>query len=214
MSSITTPDPATAAASAASDTSAAPPNPSSEAQEVSQSADPSVPDPATAVASTSTEAAPPLSKKAQKKLAKAAWLAERKKERRAVEKERRKEKKRAFAEKRAAGELDPEDEERERKRLKVDKGPRTPFAARVVVDLGFDEKMTENVSTIACSGVVVLTLGGAGGQVALIAARVYVQREQEGTASILLASVHFVKWTDAHAYGRYKSFGVQEMGRR
>ncbi|KAL1944097.1 hypothetical protein VTO73DRAFT_3282 [Trametes versicolor] len=144
MSSITTPDPATAAASAASDTSAAPPNPFSEAQEVSQSADPSVPDPATAVASTSTEAAPPLSKKAQKKLAKAAWLAERKKERRAVEKERRKEKKRAFAEKRAAGELDPEDEERERKRLKVDKGPRTPFAARVVVDLGFDEKMTEN----------------------------------------------------------------------
>lgn len=109
MSSITTPDPATAATPVVSDTSAAHSNPSSEAQEVFQSADPSVPDPTTAVASTSTEIAPPLSKKAQKKLAKAAWLAERKKERRAVEKERRKEKKRAFAEKRTAGELDPED---------------------------------------------------------------------------------------------------------
>ncbi|KAI0326714.1 hypothetical protein GY45DRAFT_1328584 [Cubamyces sp. BRFM 1775] len=90
----------------------------------------------------------PLSKKAQKKLAKAAYIAERKKERRAAEKERRKEKKRLLAEKRAAGELDPEEEaelrERERKRQKLEKGPRTPFNARVVVDLGFDEMMTEN----------------------------------------------------------------------
>ncbi|KAI0638590.1 guanine-1-methyltransferase-domain-containing protein [Trametes polyzona] len=106
-------------------------------------------DPASVTASTSTDAPQPLSKKAQKKLAKAAYLAERKKERRAAEKERRKEKRRALAEKRAAGELDPEDEaelerERERKRQKTDKGPRTPFGARVVVDLGFDEKMTEN----------------------------------------------------------------------
>lgn len=159
MSSITTPESVVVAAPAVPDTSAAPQNPSSEAQKTSQSPDPSILNPSPAVASTSTEAAPPLSKKAQKKLAKAAWLAERKKERRAVEKERRKEKKRAFAEKRAAGELDPEDEERERKRLKVDKGPRTPFAARVVVDLGFDEKMTENVSAIGCSGVVALMPG-------------------------------------------------------
>ncbi|KAI0832825.1 guanine-1-methyltransferase-domain-containing protein [Trametes gibbosa] len=96
--------------------------------------------------STNTDPAPPLSKKAQKKLAKAAYLAERKKERRAIEKERRKEKKRALAEKRAAGELDPEEEEAEqqRKRRRTERGPRTPFGARVVVDLGFDEMMTEN----------------------------------------------------------------------
>lgn len=204
MSSISTPDPAMAAAHALPDTSAAPQDPSTEAQAVAEPVDPTIPVPTNAVASTSTESSPPLSKKAQKKLAKAAWLAERKKERRAVEKERRKEKKRAFAEKRAAGELDPEDEERERKRLKIDKGSRTPFAARVVVDLGFDEKMTENVSIIACSSVVALTLGGVGGQVALIAARVYVQREQEGAASVLLAAVHFAEWTDAYAHGRYK----------
>ncbi|KAI0658568.1 guanine-1-methyltransferase-domain-containing protein [Cubamyces menziesii] len=101
-------------------------------------------------ASTSNTETPsqPLSKKAQKKLAKAAYIAERKKERRAAEKERRKEKRRLLAEKRAAGELDPEEEaelrERERKRQKLEKGPRTPFNARVVVDLGFDEMMTEN----------------------------------------------------------------------
>ncbi|KAI0355403.1 hypothetical protein OH77DRAFT_1589872 [Trametes cingulata] len=91
--------------------------------------------------------APPLSKKAQKKLAKAAYIAERKKERRAAEKERRKEKKRLLAEKRAAGELDPEEEERERerKRQRTERaGPRAMFDARVVVDLGFDSMMTEN----------------------------------------------------------------------
>ncbi|KAI0371519.1 hypothetical protein BV20DRAFT_965273 [Pilatotrama ljubarskyi] len=112
----------------------------------SPSPDPSTAQQPTASGSTSTDA-PPLSKKAQKKLAKAAYLAERKKERRAAEKERRKEKKRLLAEKRATGELDPQEEERERerKRQKTDKaGSRTMFDARVVVDLGFDEKMTEN----------------------------------------------------------------------
>ncbi|TFK93636.1 hypothetical protein K466DRAFT_460837, partial [Polyporus arcularius HHB13444] len=86
----------------------------------------------------------PLSKKAQKRLAKAAYIAERKKERRAAEKERKKEKKRALAEKRAAGELDEEEAARDRKRQKTEQGPRTPFNARIVVDLGFDDKMTEN----------------------------------------------------------------------
>ncbi|KAI0677635.1 guanine-1-methyltransferase-domain-containing protein [Trametes maxima] len=98
---------------------------------------------ATATAPAGTDA-PPLSKKAQKKLAKAAYFEERKKERRAAEKERRKEKKRLLAEQRAAGEPDAEDGQRDRKRQKTDKGPRVFFGARVVVDLGFDEKMTEN----------------------------------------------------------------------
>lgn len=83
----------------------------------------------------------PLSKNAQKKLAKAARIAEQKKERRAYEKEKKKEKKRELAAKRAAGELDGE--ELPRKKARVE-GPRTPFQARIVVDLGFDDLMTEN----------------------------------------------------------------------
>ncbi|PIL37540.1 hypothetical protein GSI_01234 [Ganoderma sinense ZZ0214-1] len=99
-------------------------------------------------ADASTSAAEPLSKKAQKKLAKAAHIAERKKERRAAEKERKKEKRREYAQKRDAGELDADELEREgeRKRQKTEggSGRRTAFGARVVVDLGFDAKMTEN----------------------------------------------------------------------
>lgn len=92
------------------------------------------------------EAAPqqPLSKNAQKRLAKAARIAEQKKERRAYEKEKKKEKKRELAAKRAAGELDEEDEQPKKKART--EGPRTPFGARIVVDLGFDDMMTENVS--------------------------------------------------------------------
>lgn len=88
----------------------------------------------------------PLSKNAQKRLAKAARLAELKKERRAYEKEKKKEKKRALAAKRAAGELeDSEGEDAPRKKAKTE-GKRTPFDARIVVDLGFDDLMSENVS--------------------------------------------------------------------
>ncbi|OBZ70507.1 tRNA (guanine(9)-N1)-methyltransferase [Grifola frondosa] len=97
-------------------------------------------------AESSSTSAQPLSKNAQKKLARAAATAEHKKERRKAEKERRKEKKRVMAQKRAAGELDDDDNEGERKRQRTGdhKGPRRPFKARVVVDLGFDDMMTEN----------------------------------------------------------------------
>jgi len=89
--------------------------------------------------------AQPLSKNAQKRLAKAAWVAEQKKERRAAEKARKKEKKRIQAEKRAAGELDENEEQsRVTKKRRTGEGPKKPFKARVVVDLGFDDKMTEN----------------------------------------------------------------------
>ncbi|KAI0711047.1 guanine-1-methyltransferase-domain-containing protein [Cerioporus squamosus] len=88
--------------------------------------------------------APASVEEGAEKLAKAAYIAERKKERRAAEKERKKEKKRALAEKRAAGELDEEEAARDRKRQKTEQGPRTPFNARIVIDLGFDDKMTEN----------------------------------------------------------------------
>ncbi|KZT29448.1 hypothetical protein NEOLEDRAFT_600845 [Neolentinus lepideus HHB14362 ss-1] len=99
-----------------------------------------------AVEPSATDQVQPLSKSAQKKLARAARYADLKQERRAREKEQRKEKKRIRAEKRAAGELDS-DEEREddarRKRRKGDAGRKTVFGARVVVDLGFDELMSE-----------------------------------------------------------------------
>jgi tRNA (guanine9-N1)-methyltransferase len=85
----------------------------------------------------------PVSKKAMKKAAKAERIAATKLERRAREKEARKEKKRILAEKRAAGELNEEDEEETRRRAKR---PRIDFAGNVVVDLGFDELMSDKVS--------------------------------------------------------------------
>jgi tRNA (guanine9-N1)-methyltransferase len=106
---------------------------------------------ASSSAGASTEVAPPLSKKAQKKAAKAARLAAQKLERRAREKETKKEKKRL---KRAAQEQDDEDEAESaipRKRVRVSKpsGPVIKFGARLVIDLGFDDKMTEKVCSIA-----------------------------------------------------------------
>lgn len=87
----------------------------------------------------SDQPAPP-SKSSLKKAARREKFAAQKLERRAKEKLARKEKKRVKAEKRAAGELD-EDEEPQPKKRRV--GP--PFGGRVVIDLGFDEKMTEKV---------------------------------------------------------------------
>ena len=58
-----------------------------------------------------------------------------------------KEKKRELAAKRAAGEIDEgEDAERSRKRARTE-GAKKLFQARIVVDLGFDAMMTENVGT-------------------------------------------------------------------
>ncbi|KAI0040431.1 hypothetical protein FA95DRAFT_869593 [Auriscalpium vulgare] len=84
---------------------------------------------------------PALSKNAQKKARKAALFAERKLQRRAREKEAKKEKKRQRAARAAAGEAGDEDEGRPSKRARG--APRRPFDARVVVDLGFDDKMSE-----------------------------------------------------------------------
>jgi tRNA (guanine9-N1)-methyltransferase len=73
-------------------------------------------------------------------------LEERKIERRAKEKAAKKEKKRKRAEKIAAGEQVSEDE-RSQKRAKVH-GTKQPFAARVVLDLGFDDKMSDKVRNV------------------------------------------------------------------
>lgn len=86
-----------------------------------------------------------LSKNAQKRAAKAAFLAEKKLERRAREKAAKKEKKR---QKREAGEGWYEDEEPSTKKLKRE-GPVQSFNARVVVDLGFDDMMTDKVHNIS-----------------------------------------------------------------
>jgi hypothetical protein len=115
---------------------------------------------APADASGSTEAAThapssanaaPLSKSQQKKAAKAARFAEYKIERRAREKEAKKRKKQERAQKRAAGELhsgeDDDEDEQDRKKKKAKRGQ--PFGATVVVDLGFDDKMTDKVCMCA-----------------------------------------------------------------
>ena len=91
-----------------------------------------------------SEPAQPLSKKAQKRLAKAALFQEKKLEKRRREKAAKKEKKRERRERAEAGELDEEDQEHMRKRQKLN-DPKDPFSARIVVDLGFDDKMNDKV---------------------------------------------------------------------
>ena len=89
----------------------------------------------------------PMSKNAIKKAAKAERLAALKLERRAREKEAKKEKKRIRAEKRAAGELDDDEEEIKRRM----KRPKLQFGGTVVVDLGFDSMMNDKVRSISAS---------------------------------------------------------------
>jgi len=87
----------------------------------------------------------PMSKNAMKKAAKAVKLAALKIERRAREKAAKKEKQRQKAEKRAAGELDDDEDEEKKRRAKR---PKLDFGGTVVVDLGFDEMMSEKVSSL------------------------------------------------------------------
>lgn len=93
-------------------------------------------------------ATPTLSKSAQKRAERKERLAATKLERRAKEKAAKKEKRRIKAEKRAAGELDSADEaERERKKKK----PKLEFGGRVLIDLGFDDKMLDKEINSLCS---------------------------------------------------------------
>jgi len=103
--------------------------------------------PPTLIETTSEVVVP--SKKAQKRALKTARLEERKLERRAKEKVAKKEKKRRRAERIAAGEQLSEDERTE-KRAKLNRA-KEPFAARVVLDLGFDDKMNDKEITSLCS---------------------------------------------------------------
>ena len=92
---------------------------------------------ATSVEKQAADTAPKPSKSALKKAAKAERYAAYRLERRAKEKEARKEKRRIRAEKRAAAEED--DDEHQKKKIKLE------FGGRVVIDLGFDDKMTDKV---------------------------------------------------------------------
>ncbi|KAJ6610410.1 guanine-1-methyltransferase-domain-containing protein [Mycena sp. CBHHK59/15] len=87
------------------------------------------------------------SKSSLKKAARREKFAAIKLERRAKEKLARKEKKRVKAEKRAAGELEDEEDQPQHKKRRI--GP--PFGGRVVVDLDFDNKMTEKEVQSLCS---------------------------------------------------------------
>ena len=89
-----------------------------------------------------------MSKNAIKKAAKAARLAALKLERKAREKETKKEKKRIRVEKRAAGELDDDEEEEIKRRMKR---PKLQYGGTVVVDLGFDSMMNDKVGSIITS---------------------------------------------------------------
>jgi tRNA (guanine9-N1)-methyltransferase len=88
-----------------------------------------------------------LSKKAQKRALKMARLEERKLERRAKEKAAKKEKKRRRAERIAAGEQLSEDKRAE-KRGRLNRA-REAFTARIVLDLGFDDKMSDKVRFVS-----------------------------------------------------------------
>lgn len=79
-----------------------------------------------------------LSKNARKKLLKAERYASMKAERRARDKEKR----RLQAEKRKA---DPEAVQPERSKKRKVQGPRKVFKARIIIDLGFDDLMSEKV---------------------------------------------------------------------
>jgi len=99
--------------------------------------------------SENTSEAVVLSKNAQKRALKMARVEERKLERRAKEKAAKKEKKRKRAERIAAGEQSSEDEMAQ-KRAKMSR-VKEPFSARVVLDLGFDDKMSDKEITSLCS---------------------------------------------------------------
>ncbi|KAH7343876.1 guanine-1-methyltransferase-domain-containing protein [Rhizoctonia solani] len=100
---------------------------------------------------TGSESTPALSKSAQKRLAKAERFAQLKLERRAREKEQKVVKRKEREERIAAGEDVGPPEAKKRRVSREGQGPVRPFDARIVIDLGFDEKMTEKEVGSLCS---------------------------------------------------------------
>lgn len=89
----------------------------------------------------SAEGEPPMSKSRMKKLRKQAEVKAKHAERKAREKAKRAE----LRAKRDAGEIPPDALPPRKKRKIAPAGTPTPFNARVVIDLGFDDKMNEKV---------------------------------------------------------------------
>jgi tRNA (guanine9-N1)-methyltransferase len=89
-----------------------------------------------------------LSKSAQKRLAKAERYAQLKLERRAREKAQKVTKRKEREERAAAGEDTGPSDAKKRRVSREGDGPMRPFNARIVIDLGFDDKMTEKVGIL------------------------------------------------------------------
>ncbi|KAG9101999.1 tRNA (guanine(9)-N(1))-methyltransferase [Ceratobasidium sp. UAMH 11750] len=106
---------------------------------------------ATPVEVTNTDPTPVLSKSAQKRQAKVERFAQLKQERRAREKEEKALKRKEREEQAAAGEDVGPSDSKKRRVTREGEGPVLPFNARIVVDLGFDEKMTEKEVGSLCS---------------------------------------------------------------
>lgn len=159
----------------------------------------------TAIAEESADAPKPPSKTALKKAAKVERFAALKVERRAREKEAKKVKKRQRAEKRAIGELDADDEqERRKKKAKIE------FGGRVVVDLGFDDKMSEKVgSNIFPMAFTTIPSYCSterdddqycylGNHVTVLPVSIHLQHQSKCILPLLFA-LHFVKWSHVHS---------------
>lgn len=130
-----------------------------------------------------------LSKKAQKRAAKAARLHELKLERRAREKEAKKRKRRERANVIANGEGS---ENTSRKRRKTNAGGETRiFNARVVIDLGFDELMSDKVGVSLCSCLLLeVNRSGIGDQFSYFSTGIYVQRKPTCRSRIFGTYIH------------------------
>ena len=134
-----------------------------------------------------------LSKKAQKRAAKAARLHELKLERRAREKEAKKHKRRERARAIANGELN-ENTSRKRRRTNAS-GETEIFNARVVVDLGFDELMSDKVGISLCSCLLhEMSRPRTGDQFSLFSIGIYVQRKQTCRTRIFGTHIHLAEW--------------------
>lgn len=174
------------------------------------------PHPSALLASSSSIPGPPLSKNAQKKLAKAAILAEKRKEKRAYQKEKKKEAKRLkTASKQSEGEDAGEGEEgageeadvHKRKRARLEegvsnkrrRGGRKPFKARVVIDLGFDDLMSENVSCVVyCSlSPRPRTSLYSGNQIFDISTRIHLFCQSKNLLSFRIRVIHLINRTNA-----------------
>lgn len=149
-----------------------------------------------------TQEPPSLSKNALKRARKAAFLQGKKLERRAREKEARKERKRKRAERVAAGE-EISDDERLQKIARSADGPKKPFSARVVVDLGFDDKMSEKVRSynlvLHCD---VLYGEVIGNKLARLSARIHIQCQPTLIYSIWHFAIYILEWKNKRTSGQ------------